>query len=172
MKTLILYSSKTGFTERYAKWLQEELSCDCVPFARRSSVELSRYEAVVYGAGCHAGSIRKLPQFLKMLPKLTGKRLAVFFTGAMPPDETAVAQTVAKNFTPRQLEQLRVFYLWGGLNYESMGPVDRAMMAAFRKMLRSKPDASAEEKTAAQMIESSYDKTDRAYLKPLLEYLQ
>lgn len=172
MKTLIIYYSKTGFTRRYAQWLGEELSCDCIPFAKRKTADFSQYGAVVYGAGCHAGSIRKLGWFLKKLPSLSSKRLAVFFTGAMPPDETAVAQTVEKNFTPEQLKQIKVFYLWGGLNYEEMGPVDRALMAGFRKMLRAKADAAPEEKEMLKMIESSYDKADRKYLKPLLEYLQ
>ena len=41
MKTLILYHSKTGFTERYAKWLAEALQGDCVPFQNRRKIDLS-----------------------------------------------------------------------------------------------------------------------------------
>ncbi len=171
MKILIIYYSKTGFTERYAKWLQEDLSCDCVSFAKRKGVDFSRYEAVVYGAGCHAGSIRRLSWFLEELPRLSGKRLAVFFTGAMPPEAKTVEETIGKNFTPEQRKQVEVFYLWGGLNYERMGPVDKAMMAMFRKFLRT-GSQSAESRETAKAIESSYDKTDRVYLKPLEEYLQ
>ena len=52
-----------------------------------------------------------------------------------------------------------------------MGPVDKWMMGMFRKMLSSKKDPSPEDKEAARMVASSYDKTDRASLKPLEDYL-
>ena len=73
MKTLILYHSKTGFTERYAKWLAEALQGDCVPFQNRRKIDLSLYDRVVFGAGCHAGTIRKLKWLKDNLPKLAGK---------------------------------------------------------------------------------------------------
>ena len=28
MKKIVVYESGTGFTERYAKWIAEELACD------------------------------------------------------------------------------------------------------------------------------------------------
>lgn len=73
MKTLILYHSKTGFTERYAKWLAEALQGDCVPFQNRRKIDLSLYDRVVFGAGCHAGTIRKLKWLKDNLPKLAGR---------------------------------------------------------------------------------------------------
>lgn len=171
MKILVIYHSKTGFTRRYAQWLQEDISCDIVPYDRRNTVELSRYDAVVYGAGCHAGSIRKLGWFLDKLPELSGKRLAVFFTGATPAGAPLVEEAIKKNFTPEQLEKMGVFYLWSGLNYEDMGPLDKFMMTMLKRMLHAKADATQEEKEMAKVISSSFDKTDRAYLRPLEEYL-
>lgn len=31
-KSLIIYKSKTGFTERFAEWICEELSCDMISY--------------------------------------------------------------------------------------------------------------------------------------------
>ena len=138
MKLLVVYYSKTGFAKRYAQWLEKDLSCDCVPFAQRRGVDLSRYDGVVFGSSLRAGKIRKLSWFRKQLPQLSGKRLAVYFTGAMGPDPKAVRQAVAQNLTPREQEQVKAFYLWGGLNYEAMGGVDKWMMGVFRKMLQGK----------------------------------
>ena len=75
MKALIVYLSKTGFTKRYAQWLKEDLSCDCVPFDQRGQVDLSPYGAVVFGSSVHAGRIRKLGWLKKQLPALAGKRV-------------------------------------------------------------------------------------------------
>ena len=66
---------------------------------------------------------------------------------------------------------MKAFYLWGGLNYQAMGPVDKWMMGIFRKMLASKKDPTPQDRQAAQMVAASYDKTDRASLKPLEDYL-
>ena len=30
MKTLVIYNSQTGFTEKYAKWLAEKLEAKCL----------------------------------------------------------------------------------------------------------------------------------------------
>ena len=98
-------------------------------------------------------------------------RGALFFTGAMPPEEKTVEQCVAQNLTPQERQQVKAFYLWGGLNYQAMGPVDKWMMGVFRKMLASQKNPSPEDKLAARMVGSSYDKTDRASLKPLEDYL-
>lgn len=167
MKTVVIYYSKTGFTKRYAQWLKEDLGCDCIPFAERGSVDLSRYDQVVFGSSLRAGSVRKLGWLKKQLPHWTGKKVAVFFTGAMGPDPQAVEQTVAKNFTPQERERIPVFYLWGGLKYEAMQGVDKWMLGVFRKMLASKKNPTPEDKLAAQMVASSFDKADRSFLKDL-----
>lgn len=170
MKTLVVYYSKTGFTQRYANWLKEDLGCDCVPLGG-AAPDFSQYDAVAFGSSVHAGRIRKLAWFQKQLPRLARKRVALFFTGAMPPEPNTVAQCVAQNLTYQEQKQVRTFYLWGGLNYQAMGPVDRWMMGVFRKMLAAKKDPSPEDQMAAKMVASSYDKTDRASLQPLERYL-
>ena len=139
---------------------------DCLPFEERARAELSQYDRVVFGSSLRAGSIRKLSWLKKQLPGLSSKRVAVFFTGAMGPDEKAIAQCVEKNFTRAELSQVQPFYLWGGMNYESMAGLDKWMMSVFRKMLASKKNPTQEDKLAA-----SFDKADRKYLAPLEEYL-
>jgi menaquinone-dependent protoporphyrinogen IX oxidase len=52
MNTIIIYSSKTGFTEKYAQWLKEDLACDCVPYEKRGTVDFDKYQAVAFGS-CH-----------------------------------------------------------------------------------------------------------------------
>ena len=65
--------------------------------------------------------------------------------------------------------QLHAFYLPGGLRYERMGTVDRAMMAVYRRMLRAKegPDS-----LAYQTICRSFDMADRAAIRPIVDCCQ
>lgn len=171
MNTIIIYRSKTGFTEKYAKWLREDLSCDCVPYSARGTVDFDRYQAVAFGGGCYIGKIDKLGWLKKQLPRLRGKKVAVFFTGAMPGDAPDVLRLERENFTPQELEQIKPFYLQGGLNYEAMGLADRFLMAGFRRMLKAKAD-SPKEKVMLQNIQQSFDRTDREKLKAIEDYLR
>lgn len=172
MRLLIVYYSKTGFTKQYAQWLQEDLHGDCIPLPERGQVDFSSYDKVVFGSSVHAGRIRKWKWFREQLPRLQGKQVALFFTGATPPEEETVAQCVAQNLTQEERNAVRTFYLWSGLRYEAMGPVDRWMMGMFRKMLAAQKNPSPQDREAARMVASSYDKTDRAFLKPLEDYLR
>ncbi|MCI9257561.1 flavodoxin domain-containing protein [Acutalibacter sp.] len=171
MKTLIIYCSKTGFTRKYAQWLREDLDCDCVPFSERHSADLARYGAVAFGSGCYVGRIHRLGWFKRQMPGLEGKKLAVFFTGAMSPDPSDVRRLERENFNPRELCRVKTFYLQGGLNYGGMNPVDKALMAVFRQALRSKSD-SPRCRVMLQNIGQSFDKTERENLRPLEEYLK
>lgn len=170
MKTLILYSSKTGFTEKYAQWLQKDLGCDCVEFSRRGEVSLAEYQAIAFGAGVYVGRIRKLAWLKRQLPDIRGKRVAVFFTAAMAPDAADIRRVERENFQPEELRFIRPFYLQGGLNYAAMSPTDKLLMAVFRKMLKTRA-SSPKEKVMLQNVQCSFDKTDPESLKPLEAFL-
>ena len=60
MKSIIIYSSQTGFTEKYAKWLSEALECDILPLKQAKKLDFQEYDAVIYGGWCCAGSINNL----------------------------------------------------------------------------------------------------------------
>ena len=60
MKSIVIYSSKTGFTERYARWIAEDLQCTCKPIKDVNSSELSDYDCVIYGGWLMAGNIKDI----------------------------------------------------------------------------------------------------------------
>lgn len=171
MKTIVIYSSKTGFTEKYAHWLQQDLDCDCVEFSRRREVSLQEYQAIAFGAGVYVGKIRKLGWLKKQLPAIRGKRVAVFFTAAMPPDHADIRRVERENFEPEELRFIRPFYLQGGLNYAAMSPTDKLLMHVFRRMLKAHAD-SPKEKVMLQNVQCSFDKSSQEDLKPLEEFLR
>lgn len=172
MNTIIIYRSKTGFTERYAKWIAEALSADLLPYERRESADFSRYDTVVYGGGFHAGTINGLAWLKKQLPTLRGKKIAVFCTGATPAESPMAAQALSRNFTPEEQKVIRAFYLQSGLNYEKMGAADKLLMSLFRKMMSGKKEKNGEEAAMGDAIQQSYDVCSRDKIQPLVEYLQ
>lgn len=166
MKTIIIYRSKTGFTERYAQWIAEELGCEAVPFKQAGQLDLSGYDTVIYGAGFHAGMIPGAKKYAAM-PALADKHVIVFATGAMPAEAPDVDKSMRQNFTEEQLTRVKTFYLQAGLNYERMGVMDRLMMKVFSAMVKKQ---EGEDSEMYRMVSTSYDLCDRMQIAPLVEY--
>lgn len=163
-KSIVIYKSKTGFAERFAKWISEELSCDIVPYEKRNTVHFPDYDIVIYGGGIYAGSIGGLKWFKEILPALSGKKVIVFASGATPADSPAAVQTMRQNFTGDEWSNVKAYYFQGGLNYEKMGFGSKLMMSMFRRMLKKQEGGSE----AYRAVASSYDCTSKEAVKPLI----
>lgn len=159
--TIIIYRSKTGFSRRYAQWLAEDLDCRAVPYRDRNQAGWADYGTVILAGGLYAGQMAGLKWLEKQLPRLRGKRVAALAVGCAPMDFPGLPESMEKLFGP--LPQVRGFYCQGGLDYEHMGAVDRAMMAALRAMLRGKPESAA----MLEGISRSFDAAKREYLAPI-----
>ena len=57
MSTVVVYSSQTGFTKRYAEWLAEELGCQVVSLGDEPRFDASGFDVVVLGGWLHAGGL-------------------------------------------------------------------------------------------------------------------
>lgn len=164
MKAIVIYRSKTGFTKRYAEWISAALGCDMAE--TKTVKDLTGYDTLIYGAYCHAGMIAGLKKFLKTAEPLK-KNIVVFATGASPAENPDIEPSMKRNFTQEQQERIKAFYLPGGLNYEQMGAVDKALMAAFRAMTKKQMGENSE---MYQMLCKSYDLSDEKHIVPLVEH--
>ena len=164
MKVLIIYHSKTGFSKRYAQWLAEALDCRAIPFKERKRVSENDYEKIIFFGGLYAGQMSGLKWLQNKLPELSGKRLAAVAVGCAPMDGPDLSESMTKLFggTP----EIKGFYCQGGLDYEHMGAVDRAMMAALRAALKRKPEMAE----MLNVISHSFDGTKREYLDPVIRW--
>ena len=118
MKAIIIYNSKTGFTERYAGWLAKRLNGETVRYRDRNKMDLIGYDTVIYAGSVHAGFVTGLKWFKKQLPLLEGKKKIVLAVGAMPAGEEIAANVASANFTQEEMGDIRLYYLPGVLCYE------------------------------------------------------
>lgn len=167
MNPIIIYRSETGFTRQYALWLAEELGCEAVDYGARKRVDWDKYDTVIYGGWFHAGGIRGLKWLQARLPRLKGKRLAVFAVGACPADDPGVGRALEANLPGPEWDGAARFYLRGGLCYEKMGFGDRVMMAAFRQMLRKKEGSNSETLSG---VSRSFSALDRGRIAPIVAW--
>lgn len=170
MKTVVIYNSQTGFTKRYAEWIAEESGADCFELKEAKKKNLDEYDAIVYGGWACAGSISKIGWFKGNINKWNDKKLIAFCVGGSPEDNPDI-DVFLKNAFKDSEKKVDVFYCQGGFNYEKMSVSSKIMMKMFTNMLKSKKDKTPEEENMVKMISSSYDISDKKYIKPILECL-
>lgn len=171
-KSVVVYHSQTGFTERYARWIAEASGAHCMPLDAAKRADLSGYDAIVYGGWAMAGTISKLGWFKKNIDRWPGKTLIAFCVGGSPADSPDVMPALQRNFTADQLARVSLFYLPGGFNYEKMGRVSKLMMKVFISSLQKKKDKTPQEEVMVRMIASSYDISDRKTIEPIVALLR
>lgn len=169
-KTIIIYRSKTGFTQKYAEMAAKELGCNAQPWGK---AQMAGYDTVVFGTRAHAGRIDGLKKALAAFRRSGTKRFVLFVTGAMPHTAgQALEQLWKGNLTEEQLRNIPHFYMQAGLCYERMGVLDRAMMKGLARFLAHKADKTPEDLELEKTIAGSYDISSREYVLPMVEFLR
>ena len=174
MKTLIIYTSQTGFTKKYAEWLAQKTGGDMLELKeaqKKDDAFFEGFEAIVYGGWVMAASVVKVKWFLNKAASWKDKKLAVFCVGGSPNDNPDIEVMLKNMLTDEQREYIKAFYCQGGFNYERMNAPSRLAMKMFVSALKKKKDPTEEEKIMAEMVATSYDISDEKYLEPVIDYL-
>ncbi len=174
MKTLIIYTSQTGFTQKYAEWLAEKISGDLLNLkdAQKKSMDFfENYDAICYGGWAMAGNIVKAKWFLEKAANWKNKRLAMFCVGGSPNDNPDVDAFLQNALSEEQKKYMKVLYCQGGFNYDKMKVPSRIATKMFVSALKNKKNATEKEKAMAEKMASSYDISDVKYIEPIAAYL-
>ena len=173
MKTLMIYTSQTGFTKRYAQWIADEMSADIYDLKdvkKKENSFFDVYDAIVYAGWCMAGSVVKVKWFLDRADKWKEKRLAVICVGGSPVDNPDVEVMLKNILSNEQREYIKAFYCQGGFDYEKMNTASKLAMKMFVSALKKKQDEKS--KQMAEHIAVSYDISDIKYIEPVVAYLR
>lgn len=176
MKVAIVYCSQTGFTERYAKWLSEELACEAVSYSKRSAVDLNAIDTLVFCSWFHAASIKGSKWLKKTMGAHPNLRVIVLATGATPMPETGwptqdeIDVAFSRTFPKSEYPSLPCFYCQGGYDFDRLGAPDKIAMRMFYKMHEKNDDPKAHK--MLETMRKGFDGTRREHLKPMLDYIE
>ena len=174
MKSIVIYTSKTGFTKKYAEWIVEAAGCECVELKKARKVKLAEYDAIVFGGWCMAGGISQIAWFKKKLSGLSaaGKKLIVFMVGASPAESAEAVNSLRRNFTDDEWSKVKAFYCPGGLDYDKIKGFSKMAIKMLLKILSCKKDPTEEDKKTLEMLSKSYDISDKKYIEPIVAELK
>ena len=173
MKTLVVYTSQTGFTKRYAQWLGERTNGDVFDLKevqKNADSFFEEYEAIVYAGWFMAGKVVKVNWFFDKAKGWKDKQLALIAVGGSPNESPDVDVSMKKLLTDEQKKYIKAFYCQGGFNYEKMNVPSKLAMKAFVGSLKKSKDEKQREMGA--YIDHSYDISDVKYLEPVVDYIQ
>ena len=173
MKTLVVYTSQTGFTKKYAGWIAEEMNADIYDLndvKKKNDVFFDGYDAIVYAGWLCAERVVKIKWFQDKAVNWKNKRLAVVAVGGSPNDNPDLEKFMKTILTDEQSGYIKAFYCQGGFNYEKMNAPSRMAMKMFVSTLKKKPDEKTRQ--MAEMISNSYDISDKKFIDPVVSYLK
>ena len=173
MKTLVIFTSQTGFTKKYAEWIAERTGADIFDskvVMKKDNSFFDEYEAIVYAGWIMAEKVARVNWFLGKAKDWKNKKLAVVAVGAGPADSPQAQQAVQKILTDEQKSYIDTFYCQGGLNYEKMNVAARLTMQAFTRSL--KKSKNEESRKMGEFLDHSFDNSDVKYIEPIVAFLQ
>jgi Flavodoxin len=173
MRSLVIYSSKTGFTEKYAKWLAEDLPADIVNVAKATTDMLEGYDTVIYGGGLYAIGIGGVKYIKQNIGKLKNKKVIVLATGLSPSSDEVVNVVRNHNFTIEEQKYLRLFYLRGGFDYSKLSLLYKVIMTflKWKLMLKGKHKLTSDELGMLASYNMPVDFTRRENIREIIAYV-
>lgn len=172
-KIAVIYKSKYGSTERYARWIAEETGADLYRSADIPPANLRKYDVLVFGGGLYAVNILGISLLKNNYEKIKDKKLVVFSVGISPESQKALDAVRDKNFGRDMQQSIRFFHLRGALNYDKMSPKHKFMMRILKKMLDSKraEELDADEQGMLQTFGQNSDFVNKDSIRPIVEYI-
>lgn len=175
MNGIILFQSKYGATEKYARWLEEDTGFPCKETKKADINEFAGYDVIILGGGIYASGIAGLGFLKKNYSKLSGKRIIVFCVGASPYDEEALSAVRERNLGG-ELSDIPCFYCRGAWDMNAMNAVGRGLCKMLRKAVSKKDPSEYQvwvwERALMAAGDDPCDWTDKKYIEPILDMLK
>ena len=161
MKTLVLYTSSTGFTQKYARWIGEALKAEVKEAKKIKQTDIEGYDCVIYGGWIMGNMIMGLDKIMKMNPK----KLYVFAVGSSKEDENLIKTIKEQN----KLGDTPTYYFEGGFKFDELGFFKRLMLNTIKKSVAKKENKTPQDLYMQEVLGTSFDHTNQEYITKLVD---
>lgn len=165
MKSVVVYRSQTGFTNRYGKWLSEELYCPLLDI-KDIKEPLSEYDRVIFGRPLFADKIMGLEELKRVLKE--GTKTYLFTTGISEISEERIS-AIKKNL-PQDFKDADLFYFPGGFDFKRLNFINKLIIRILRATLKNKQDE--ESKRVYKIMKDGADLSNKEYILPMISKLR
>ncbi len=160
--TAIVYTSNTGFTERYAKMLSEKTGLP-VYTLKEAKRKLEKGSEIIYFGWLMASLVRGYRQAVKRF------RVSALCGVCMGDSGSQIDAVRKSNAVP---EKIPVFTLQGGMDHSKLKGIYRSMINMLIKGLSSKNNKSADEEKMLELIKKGGDYVSEENLDNVIKWIE
>jgi menaquinone-dependent protoporphyrinogen IX oxidase len=174
LRIAVVYTSTTGFTQKYAKWIAEDLDGDYLALKDMKIEDFYKYDFFVYGGSLHAVGIKGLKEFKERMETLENPKWIVFAVGATPVKDDVVPLLMSENLTKEEQKRIKLFYFRGGFDYDALKFKDKMMMLLLKLKIKMKPqkDRTPDEKGMINVYDQRTDFSQKKSIDRLVAYVR
>lgn len=176
---IVTYGSLYGYTEQYARWIEQELTSagvasQLVPAGELTAAQLTEADAVVAGLSDYGGFLTGSGDFKKLGAELTARPLFLFsvsFSGLAGATTERLDALLAKNLGADIAgHAIATCHVRGGLDHTRLSLKHRTAMVGIRTAIAALPKKN---EANQQMLESftrkTVDYSSKEQIQPLID---
>lgn len=175
MRSIIIYKSYTGYTEKYAFLLAETLKCQCINLKQSKGIDLKDYSTIIYGGSVRASKISGIKAILKKLSGLKDKNIVFFAVGANEKTNENTTLLCQKNLEENHIDY-PLFYMQGGFDPDQLNIILKLILKKVAISTQKKADKdpgslSAEDRDFLKFFQSKHNEVSQENMYELLVYI-
>ncbi|MDY5233617.1 MAG: flavodoxin domain-containing protein [Faecalicoccus sp.] len=139
---IILYGSRYGTAQRYAKELSKRTNINAVSFENVQDINM--YDEIIYIGSLYAGSVLGLAKTFKKIKDASGKTIILVTIGLSDPLDDKNIHTIEKNIhnqIPNEIFKSikKIFHFRGAIDYNKLSFGHKTMMKLLYNTIKNKP---------------------------------
>jgi|SRR5574344_1827161 len=167
MKTLVLYTSMTGSTEKYAHDIANAVGGEAFSLKTFSWRKIDDYGIVIYGGWIMGGTIQGLNKFFQHWDKsLKNKNVIIFSVGMTIPTAEGRHLLIEQNLL--DLYHVRYYQVRGSFDINKLHFPYKFMINNSIKMAVNDPNASEDQKSLALVKDHPIEVYDNEKIEKIL----
>jgi menaquinone-dependent protoporphyrinogen IX oxidase len=143
MKTLILFTSKTGNTKAYAEDIGRQVSATVAPLKGFRAKKMLDYDTIVFGGWVQGGTIKGLDKFLSNYKSIEKKNVIVFSVGMSIPSSDARSLMIEQNLL--DMYHVRYYQFRGSFDMKKLHFPENFMITNSLKMMANDPSTAPDQ---------------------------
>ncbi|MDY5441320.1 MAG: flavodoxin domain-containing protein [Candidatus Enteromonas sp.] len=171
MRTLILYTSKTGGTKKYAEDIASAVGADVLPFHKRKfkKMDLSQYDTIVYGGWVCGSKIQGVDDFLVRYDDMNEKNVILFSSGMGFVSKESRDNMITGNLL--DLYHVRYYQLRGSFDYSKLRFPFNWMIKLGISGAKKANDGNTDVDFLERVMETPFEYYDNAGIEKIISIL-
>lgn len=169
MRTLILYTSKTGSTKKYAEDIAQAVNGDVFPLKKYKWKDVGDYDSIVFGGWVMGGKIQGIDDFLSHYDEISDKSILVFSSGMGFVTSESRDRLISGNVL--DIYHIRYYQLRGSFDYSKLHFPYNFMINTSLRALRKDPDSAQDLSMVENLKETPLEFYDQQGIDRIISVL-